>query len=142
MKKYVFLIISILWTIVILSFSVQSGESSASLSYDITLFIYNGFKSINPNINFDVLHLVVRKCAHVGEYAILGILYMITGISFHLKRWIIISLGLVIALVDEGIQILSIERGPSFVDALLFDFPGFLIGVFITYAIYKIVHKI
>jgi len=142
MRKYLFLVLSIIWTIVILSFSTQSGESSASLSYQITLFIHNGLKPLFPNIDIEVLHLVIRKCAHVGEYAILGMLYTISGISFQLKRWFIVPMGLFVALIDEGLQLFSIERGPSLTDALLFDFPGFLLGVATTLIIYRIFHKI
>lgn len=137
MRKYIFLIISILWTLVILSFSTQSGETSGSISYNITFYIYNLFHSFLPNLEIDTLHLIIRKCAHIGEYAVLGIWYGITGYHFKIKGYYIIILGLVISLIDEGIQLLSIERGPSLIDALLFDFPGYLIGLFIIILLHK-----
>lgn len=142
MRKYIFLIISILWTLVILSFSTQSGETSGSISYNITFYIYNLFHSFLPNLEIDTLHLIIRKCAHIGEYAVLGIWYGITGYHFKIKGYYIILLGLVIALLDEGIQLLSVERGPSLIDALLFDFPGFLLGLFIIILSHKILYKI
>lgn len=137
MKKYIFLIISILWTTVILSFSTQSGTTSSSISYEISNYIYNIIHSFLPNLEIDTLHLIVRKCAHVGEYAILGIAYGITGSHFKFKYYLIILLGLAIALLDESIQILSIDRGPSIIDVLLFDFPGFLIGFLLILLVQK-----
>lgn len=141
MKKYIFLIISIFWTLVILSFSTQSGEVSGSISYDLTLYIYQFVRSILPNLEVDTLHLVIRKCAHVGEYAILGIMYGLSGKQFNLKYYFILFLGLAVALIDEGVQFFSIDRGPSIIDALIFDFPGFMIGLIIVTVIHKRMNK-
>lgn len=142
MKKYIFLIISIFWTFVILSFSTQSGEVSGSISYDLTLYIYQFVRSILPNLEVDTLHLVIRKCAHVGEYAILGIMYGLSGKQFNLKYYFFLFLGLAVALIDEGVQFFSIDRRPSIIDALIFDFPGFMIGLIIVTVIHKRMNKI
>ena len=142
MRKYVLLSLSIIWTFVILSFSVQSGETSGSLSYQITLNVYYFLKNLFINLDVDTLHLVIRKCAHIGEYAILGILYSLTARQFHIKTVIIIFCGLAVAFIDEGIQLLSINRGPSIIDTLLFDFPGFLLGFYMMLFIHKKIYKI
>lgn len=142
MRKYIFLIISILWTLVILSFSTQSGETSGSISYAITLYIHNFVHSLLPNLEFDTLHLIIRKCAHIGEYAVLGLLYGMTSYQLKINRYVIIILGLIVALIDEGIQIISVDRGPSLIDALLFDFPGYLLGILIIVMFYKKIFKI
>jgi VanZ family protein len=44
----------------------------------------------------------------------------------------LIVAGIVIALADEASQWLSVDRGPSLLDALLFDIPGYLIGASLT----------
>jgi VanZ family protein len=65
-----------------------------------------------------------------------------TSYQFKINRYVIIIPGLIIALIDEGIQIISVDRGPSLIDALLFDFPGYLIGIFIIVMFYKKIFKI
>lgn len=128
MKKYIYLIIAFVWTLVIFSFSIQSGEASSGLSSGFTVWVHRIIVKIIPNLSIDTFHAIVRKTAHVFEYMVLGILYAQVGFVLKLKKWMFLLCGIVIALIDEGIQIMAIERGPSVIDALLFDFPGYIMG--------------
>ena len=71
----------VLWMAVIFLFSGQNGEDSSSLSGSITAFLLrlfvSGFDSMPPadqSALAEPLQFLVRKCAHAGVYAVLGIL--------------------------------------------------------------------
>jgi len=59
--KSVSLLISLILTAIVFSMSFVSGESSASLSLEVTNLIYNITSSIIPNNQIDInaLHLIV-----------------------------------------------------------------------------------
>ena len=85
------------------------------------LLTEHGF-SVDPD------HLV-RKTAHFTEYLMLGI-----WLSVLLRRdgraSFLLTAGLCLgaALLDEGIQMFAMDRGPSFADVAL-DFCGALVGI-------------
>jgi len=138
--KVVYLILSILWTTVIFYFSTQSGFESAVLSEGITSQIYSLFEGLFVwlQINLEMLHIIIRKTAHIAEYFILGVLYTKTGFQWNLKIVLIIFAGLFIACTDEFIQIFSFERGPSIIDVLLFDYVGYFIGFLVAIRIFHL----
>ena len=85
-----------------------------------------------------------RKLAHGAEFLLLGVelnaIYMIAKRYSYKKVAELLSLGLVVAVVDESIQILS-DRGPLVTDVLI-DFGGivtacalFVIGYAIANAV-------
>jgi len=119
--------------------SFVSGEESTSLSLSITTKMYDFFLSVFPNslLDIDTLHLVIRKLAHFTEFFLLGITWSITFIFFRISIWKLIIFGLFIALFDEFIQFFSENRGPSIIDSLIFDFPGFVLGSLIFQLISK-----
>lgn len=126
MKKTL-LILSILLTLLVFSMSFVSGTESGELSSGVTEFLHGILTSIFPNIeiNINTMHVVIRKSAHVTEYIILGIAWFETFKAYELSfSWVLVT-GMVIAASDETIQIFAIDRGPSFIDALLFDFAPF-----------------
>lgn len=76
----------VLWMAVIFLFSGQNGEDSSSLSGSITAFLLrlfvSGFDSMPPadqSALAEPLQFLVRKCAHAGVYAVLGILSFAGG---------------------------------------------------------------
>lgn len=80
-KRLIFGILTLLWCFVIFSFSNSTGESSGSLSLKITEYfihmIYPKFKFLEMQLQnniLDICHLLVRKGAHMTEYAILYLL--------------------------------------------------------------------
>lgn len=127
--KYVYLFISLFVTGFIFSMSFASGESSASLSLEVTNLIYNITSSLFPNnhINVDTLHIIVRKSAHISEYMVLAGSWFFT-----IKYWkgslgLLLFIGLAISATDETIQIFSLNRGPSIIDVLVFDYLPFCV---------------
>jgi len=105
----------------------------------MSIQLKNFFENLFPTweIQLDNLHIIVRKAAHIFEFFILGLSWHVSFKLFKLKSTYLLYLGLLLPLIDEGIQMFSVERGPSIIDALLFDFPGFFIGSTILPALYK-----
>ncbi len=130
MKKALTLMASVIMTILIFGMSGQSGETSASLSQQVANIAAGILDFIAPGntIAFADLHAFVRKGAHVLEYALLGMAYASAFRAWRLPFWPVFILGIGVALLDEGSQAFALDRGPSFVDALLFDAPGYLAG--------------
>lgn len=84
----IFFILTIVWMIVIFIFSGQSGEDSAGLSGEITEFVisvvYSDYDSYSTEKQMeiaDTVHYIIRKGAHFTEYAILGILAVMTALT-------------------------------------------------------------
>ncbi|WP_041705280.1 VanZ family protein [Clostridium ljungdahlii] len=101
---------------------------------------------VNPTDNREEkLNLIIRKNAHAFEYFILAIL--VSGVLFEFnvkgaKALIyIMFVCLFYAVMDEFHQAFVPGRS-SLVSDVLIDFLGSLIGIFIFYTIYYLVHKI
>ena len=89
------------------------------------------------------LNAIVRKAAHVIEYALVG--FQVMCILFLRKKTKIrdyitcVYIGLTVALVDETIQIFS-SRGPLILD-LWIDLGGIVVGIGVALLIRLIVLK-
>ncbi|HOP57251.1 MAG TPA: VanZ family protein [Bacillota bacterium] len=130
MKKLWF-ILAILWTAVIFSFSRATGDESSSLSLWITERakpIWDYLFSMHP-IDLDTLHMIIRKAAHVFEFLVCGVFWSLAMPGRGYKIVILLSIGLCISLFDELGQIFVEGRSASLVDALVFDLPGFIVGI-------------
>lgn len=103
-------------------------------------FIVPFLRWLKPDISPETLasiHIIIRKCAHIGEYAILALLLFRTAIFMtNLKRsmlilyasvWIVCSL---VAVTDEFHQTFVISRGPSVRDVMI-DSVGAILGLLI-----------
>lgn len=140
------------WMVVIFLFSAQTGMVSGRLSGGLTARIAAW---LTPNwallseaeqaVRLDVWHLVVRKAAHVTEFAVLGGLLMNAWARGRQQARVreagLAALcGLLYAALDEFHQMFVPERGPAVTDVLI-DFSGVMIGVlliwWITHAIFK-----
>lgn len=125
--KHYFLFISLSLTIFVFSMSFVSGDTSGSMSLGVTELVYRILNSIVPNNTVDIaiLHIFVRKTAHVVEYMVLAISWYFTIKAWKLSLFILLLTGLIIASIDEIIQLYAIERGSSVIDVLVFDFMPF-----------------
>ena len=101
MKKYtrkiIFGILIVSWMIIIFLFSNQNGDLSASKSQKIVNMIikifvkdFDSYSSIRQKELLSKLSFLIRKCAHMTEYAILALLvfFFLTD-SLKLFRYII-----------------------------------------------------
>lgn len=165
MKKihYISLTLTIIWMIVIFTFSSQTGEASTgtsgrfvSIIIDIFISDYNEY-TIDEQIEIsNTISLIVRKGAHFTEYFILGFLWLSTFLSsIHKKessaqslivlkryKWILYSgsLSCIYAMSDEIHQGFTAGRSPAVLDVLIDTIGGFagaFIAFFILYACVK-----
>lgn len=112
----ILLIVELIWinsSLPVQQSRVQSGNVQHILNWIISFF--GGSDALS-------VHLV-RKIAHVVEYSLLGFITSLFVIVFFTKiRWYHIwnafSFVLIVAVIDESIQILS-GRGPLISDVLL-----------------------
>ena len=132
MKKYIYLILALILIAFIFVNSLEdavnsAGESMVIVGYVQSLLAWFGF--IVPT---DYLDHVVRKCAHVTEFALQAFFVAKTLSTFGLRRrtWLgyALLLGLLTAVIDENIQLYSVGRSGQVTDVLL-DFGGTLLGV-------------
>ena len=94
-KQLILKLLSFIPTLFLLSlifgFSAQDGESSGSLSFQISLFLVKLFSPLLPTATSeDILlaraesiHYLVRKCAHMTEYFLLTL-----SLQLPLKAWL------------------------------------------------------
>ena len=110
--------------------SLLSGAESSQMSSGIMAFVMELLRI--PAGFSDSLHLVIRKLAHLTEFACLGAL-----ISWHLKLvkekrvyqiFVAVLIAMAVGLVDETIQLFTPDRGPSLLDVWI-DTLGAVLGM-------------
>lgn len=124
-------LLSIVWIIIIFSFSLQSGEESGALSGGIVAWIVGLFFP-EDFTHIELVHFLVRKAAHFTEYFILGVLLSLTIRETKWNRvlfapWV---LGTLVASCDETIQLFSDGRAGQVTDVML-DSSGVFTGCMI-----------
>ena len=74
-KRFIFITITLIWTAVIFSFSLQSGEVSGDLSGSVLEALLGFFMPgvLESPEKLELFHLILRKCAHFTEFMILGV---------------------------------------------------------------------
>ena len=120
-KNFVaFLCLTIIWILLIFSFSMQSGEDSSQTS--------GGIVSMLVEILFpqgfayaEQLEFFIRKLAHFTEYFVLGVLVLQTLKRTKCPKQVLVSLVIcvLVASCDETIQLFSGGRSGKVVDVLL-----------------------
>lgn len=136
-KKTILTVLTFLWVGVIFSFSLQTGEVSGDISSSIlqkvigwaAVEVFEEFEPITQ-IQWDFLHLILRKCAHFTEFAILGMLSTFTLFQTKVARKALIAIGfcLAIASMDETLQLFVDGRVGNVMDVLI-DVAGAGVGV-------------
>jgi VanZ family protein len=83
------------------------------------------------------IHFILRKCAHVGEYAVLGLLLLRAAtLMTNFKRSIsirylsLLGVCLLVAATDEFHQTFVASRGASAMDVMI-DSVGSIVGLLI-----------
>lgn len=142
-KKIILWILIILWMTIIFLFSSQNSEDSSRLSRG---FLRNFILWFLPeNINedtVDFLEHILRKCAHMAEYAVLGVLISIQLRLYHAfeaelkKIWSAVFLVMLYAATDEFHQLFVGGRSGQISDIFI-DTCGGMAGAFVIYLIYK-----
>lgn len=140
-RRFLFYVLPVLlWLAVIFSLSTKAG-SAAHTNSDLNRLLALFFPHFYHNLTWhqlDAMHYYLRKCAHLTEYAVLGILmlraFRSTGVprtpgritrSLILISWLLCA---IYAATDEYHQVFVPGRSPEVTDALL-DSVGAAIGI-------------
>lgn len=116
-----------LWLIVVIFLSCQSGNESGGLSH----WIANNIFGIPGN----EFHTILRTCAHFSVHFVLAILmYLATYYSYDNPRAFATIIGLLVAISDELLQFYIPGRYPELGDIAV-NSAGILLGVLISAAI-------
>lgn len=137
-RKLIFPVLTLIWIIVIFSFSIQSGSISSLQSGFITKYIANFLSSFNIHIELKILSLIIRKLAHFTEFFILGSL--VKQSSIDLKRNDILLFIFMIPFLDEFIQSFIPDRAMSLVDMGI-DSLGISLGICLVTLFYWLRHR-
>ena len=118
----------ILWMLFIFIMSSFNGVMSSNQSGSIAVLIYNLFDiSDTEKVSF-----IVRKCAHVSEFFILGILVINLVSKYNVKHIYLISFIICVlyASSDEFHQLFVPGRSGQVTDVLI-DLIGVVLGLLI-----------
>ena len=147
-KRIIWTSITILWMVVIFSFSakpaVQSTEMSTSVGKMICRIFVHDFSSWSEEKQEELAAKIdhpVRKCAHASEYALLGALVLLTACTYVKMSPKTVMAAVVISILyaasDEFHQKFVPGRSCQFTDVLI-DSAGVLAGVLFVIVCYKI----
>ena len=143
MKLTKWFYILIVWTLLIWTQSLLSGNISSGQSSFITMITNDILSFIGVSIDYDLLHTLIRKIAHFAEYAVLTICWLVflkDNINNNYKKILfILFFVLITAIIDESIQLLHIDRTTSFYDVLI-DFCGGLL-IILVFLIHKVLYN-
>ena len=152
-KRWISLLAVIAVAVMIFFFSAQEGEDSANLSGDVTegvlSMVVPGFRDFTEARKAEYLDrfgIVVRKCAHFLEFALLAVTlsihlhYVMLKSRFRLIAMAAWGFATLYAATDELHQIFVNERGPSLGDVSI-DSAGALAGAFAGIGLIILWHK-
>ena len=142
MKRWLLYILLGLIVFFIWDNSMQTGGSSDGFSLLFAETFAHIVNKLGFHGNIWTLNRIVRKLAHLTEFTILG------GVSYTiLRRYITygtviktIGLGMLIASLDEFIQLFSPGRSSQISDVLI-DTVGVVIGILVAKLVYYIRYK-
>jgi len=117
-----------LWMSLIFYMSSRPGEDSANMSSNFLVV----FEVLFPFMEEDILHLMVRKLAHVGVYMVLFLL-LVNALKQHISErkymyTYAVFIGLLYAITDEIHQVFVPGRSGNVLDVLI-DSMGLGIGL-------------
>ena len=141
MKRWILYIVLCLIVFFIWDNSLQNGGNSDGFSLIFAEWLAPIADKLVFYGNIWALNRIVRKLAHLTEFTILGgVLYVV------LRRYIeygtvvkTIGVGIVIASLDEFIQLFSLGRSSQLSDVLI-DTVGIIIGISVVKLTYYISH--
>ncbi|RKW66852.1 MAG: VanZ family protein [Veillonella sp.] len=141
MKRWILYIVLCLIVFFIWDNSLQNGGNSDGFSLIFAEWLAPIADKLGFYGNIWALNRIVRKLAHLTEFTILGgVLYVV------LRRYIeygtvvkTIGVGIVIASLDEFIQLFSLGRSSQLSDVLI-DTVGIIIGISVVKLTYYISH--
>lgn len=131
-KKHCYAILCIFWMLVIFWFSAQVADDSQEMS-DFFVRLLDALFSLDimkNEIIQDMTSFLVRKAAHMSEYAVLAILLGLTIREYKKEPWLLLALTATAAYAatDEFHQLFVPGRSGQFKDVLI-DTAGGALGL-------------
>ena len=142
--KIVFSIIYIILIVFCFFNSLQSANASSEMSGGITNYIVIFIEKIlsNDNLDYNIIHIVVRKV--IGHYlyhvlvGTVGIIVYLLFLNNHKKSFIVaITVSLMLSIISELLQLFAEGRSFSVFDILI-NYSGFITGIICFEIGYKI----
>ena len=97
--------LTLLWTLVIFSFSLQPAQASANLSGGLLQHLLDWFYRLTGlQIPTYFAHVLIRKTAHFVEFFLLGVFSYQTSRHWFSKWYPALLYGALVAVTDEYIQ--------------------------------------
>ncbi|MDX9692500.1 MAG: VanZ family protein [Acholeplasmataceae bacterium] len=121
------LILSILITLFIWGNSMLPADLSGASSGFIVGLVSDVLNIIKLDVDDDTLSLIIRKLAHFTEFFFLGISLSIYFIKEKIEVYHVISLGFIVAVIDEFIQLFVSGRSGNVIDIGI-DLLGILVA--------------
>ena len=139
-KKSIFILLSLFWMIVIYNFSSKTSSVSSNESMFITDFIAKLLFENPSEKTLYIIEVIIRKVAHITEFAILSILYCFVfnsfGYNIRTTIWTVMFV-FIYALSDEIHQYFVPGRA-----CRLYDIVIDTVGGFLGYCFYCICYRI
>ena len=131
-KKHCYAILCIIWMLVIFWFSAQVADDSQEMS-DFFVHLLDAVFSLDimrNEIIRDMTSFLVRKAAHMSEYAVLAILFGLTIREYKKEPWLLRALAATAAYAatDEFHQLFVPGRSGQLKDVLI-DTAGGALGL-------------
>ena len=131
-KKHCYAILCIIWMLVIFWFSAQVADDSQEMS-DFFVHLLDAVFSLDimrNEIIRDMTSFLVRKAAHMSEYAVLAILFGLTIREYKKEPWLLLALAATAAYsaTDEFHQLFVPGRSGQLKDVLI-DTAGGALGL-------------
>lgn len=137
MKKIKYFIPAFCIMFLIFGFSGQNGSQSSGLSSIITSWI-------NTYLHIPITEFIIRKMAHMSEYALLALslIYAFSKYQLPINRVYIFSLlwTFLYACTDEFHQLFIGGRAGQFTDVLI-DTSGAILMIILFHIIYKYIKR-
>lgn len=141
MKRWILYIVLCLIVFFIWDNSLQNGGNSDGFSLIFAKWLAPIADKLGFYGNIWALNRIVRKLAHLTEFTILGgVLYVV--LRHYIEYGTVvktIGVGIVIASLDEFIQLFSLGRSSQLSDVLI-DTIGIIIGISVVKLAYYISH--
>ena len=128
-KRYIFIVMTVLMTAFIFWNSSKPAVESTSDSNRFVDFFTILLSYIGVKADFGIVEVIVRKSAHIAEFAVHAMLLAGCFCGDFKKRAIyILFFGLMTACVDEYIQLFP-EGRAGLVSDIFIDFTGTVVGM-------------
>ena len=141
MKRWILYIVLCLIVFFIWDNSLQNGGNSDGFSLIFAKWLAPIADKLGFYGNIWALNRIIRKLAHLTEFTILGgVLYVV--LRHYIEYGTVvktIGVGIVIASLDEFIQLFSLGRSSQLSDVLI-DTIGIIIGISVVKLAYYISH--